>query len=187
MAFIDRIARERARLKAWMWSRAQLIELGPGAMCFGKLPHVDARHGGRVQIGADLRLYGLEARAHLRTEADGQIRIGDRALINSGALVHAASDMQIGSDFRMASFAAIVDTDSHEVVPGQGVRVARIVIGDGVWIGRGAIILPGVHIGDGAVVGAGSIVTRSVDAYSVVAGNPARRLRSYAPTTQRRR
>jgi maltose O-acetyltransferase len=49
-----------------------------------------------------------------------------------------------------------------------------IRIGSGVWIGGGAIILPGITIGDGAVIGAGSVVTRDVPADTVVAGNPAR-------------
>jgi maltose O-acetyltransferase len=47
-------------------------------------------------------------------------------------------------------------------------------IGSDVWIGGGAIILPGVTIGDGAVIGAGSVVTRDVGAGLIVAGNPAR-------------
>ena len=50
-----------------------------------------------------------------------------------------------------------------------------IRIGSHVWIGGGAIILPGVTIGDGALVGAGSVVTRYVAAGTIVAGNPARR------------
>ncbi len=53
-------------------------------------------------------------------------------------------------------------------------RVEEIVIGDNVFLGCGAIILPGVHIGDGAIIGAGSVVTKNVDAYTVVAGNPAK-------------
>jgi maltose O-acetyltransferase len=51
-----------------------------------------------------------------------------------------------------------------------------ITIGGDVWIGGGAIVLPGVTIGDRAVVGAGSVVTRDVPADAVVAGNPCRRL-----------
>jgi maltose O-acetyltransferase len=47
-------------------------------------------------------------------------------------------------------------------------------IGQDVWIGGGAIILPGVTIGDGATIGAGSVVTRHVKAGDQVAGNPAR-------------
>jgi len=52
-----------------------------------------------------------------------------------------------------------------------------ITIGDDCWIGGGAIILPGVTIGEHCVVGAGAVVTKSVAAYTVVAGNPARVVR----------
>lgn len=52
-----------------------------------------------------------------------------------------------------------------------------VIVGNDVWIGDGVIVLPGVVIGDGAVVGAGSVVTKSVEAYTIVAGNPARVLR----------
>lgn len=52
------------------------------------------------------------------------------------------------------------------------------VVGNDVWIGRDATILPGVHIGDGAVIGAGSIVTKHVQPYEIVAGNPARPVRT---------
>lgn len=51
------------------------------------------------------------------------------------------------------------------------------IVGNDVWIGHSAIIIAGVEIGDGAVIGAGSIVTKDVEAYSVVAGNPARLIR----------
>ena len=53
-------------------------------------------------------------------------------------------------------------------------------IGSGVWIGGGAILLPGVTVEDGAIIGAGSVVTRDVAAGATVAGNPARVLRSGA-------
>jgi acetyltransferase-like isoleucine patch superfamily enzyme len=68
----------------------------------------------------------------------------------------------------------------------EGAREARghpstkgdIVIGNDVWIGSHAIILSGVTIGDGAVIGAGSVVCKDVAPYSIVAGNPARQIRS---------
>ncbi|WP_295902557.1 DapH/DapD/GlmU-related protein [uncultured Vibrio sp.] len=53
----------------------------------------------------------------------------------------------------------------------------KVSIGNDVWIGHGAIILPGVNIGNGSIVGAGSVVTKDVPAYSIVVGNPAKVLR----------
>ncbi len=51
------------------------------------------------------------------------------------------------------------------------------VVGNDVWIGRSALIMPGAHIGDGSIVAAGSVVTGAVPPYSIVAGNPARIVR----------
>lgn len=54
------------------------------------------------------------------------------------------------------------------------IQSVKVVIGNDVWIGAGAIILPGVTIGDGAVIGAGSVVTKSVPPFAIVAGCPAK-------------
>lgn len=51
------------------------------------------------------------------------------------------------------------------------------VIGNDVWIGQNAVILPGVHIGDGAIIGLNSVVGSDIEPYTIVAGNPARVLR----------
>lgn len=56
-------------------------------------------------------------------------------------------------------------------------RAKQVRIGNDVWIGHGAVIMPGVNVGDGAVVGANAVVTKDVAPYEVVAGMPARRLR----------
>ena len=56
-----------------------------------------------------------------------------------------------------------------------------ISIGDGVWIGAAALILPGITIGERSIVGAGSVVTRDVPPYTIVAGNPARPIGKVEP------
>ncbi|MFI0843430.1 DapH/DapD/GlmU-related protein [Mesorhizobium sp. IMUNJ 23232] len=63
----------------------------------------------------------------------------------------------------------------------------RVTIGHDVWIGHGAVVMPGVSIGHGAVVGANAVVTHDVDPFAIVAGNPARvlRLRFAADISQR--
>lgn len=53
-----------------------------------------------------------------------------------------------------------------------------VVIGNDVWVGDEAILLPGIVVGDGAVIGAGAVVTKSVDAYTVVGGNPAKMIKA---------
>ncbi|WP_091356637.1 DapH/DapD/GlmU-related protein [Microbacterium sp. LKL04] len=69
-----------------------------------------------------------------------------------------------------------------------GDRVQRdsdsVQIGRDVWIGAGAIVVGGVEIGEGAVVAAGSVVTRSVEPYSIVGGNPARAIRQRFSSTE---
>lgn len=61
----------------------------------------------------------------------------------------------------------------------SGIEQAKsICIGEKVWIGGGAIILPGITVGDGAVIGAGSVVTKDVPTKHVVAGNPAKRIQT---------
>ncbi|MBW2269188.1 MAG: CatB-related O-acetyltransferase [Deltaproteobacteria bacterium] len=57
--------------------------------------------------------------------------------------------------------------------PPEGVSRGPIAVGNDVWIGREALVLSGCTIGDGAVIGARSVVTRDVDPYAIVAGNPA--------------
>ena len=72
-----------------------------------------------------------------------------------------------------------IDTDPSEMPPFVVTNLGRpIVIGAYAWIGAGATIMPGVTIGAGAVVGAGSVVTKDVPDRMIVAGNPARIIRS---------
>jgi acetyltransferase-like isoleucine patch superfamily enzyme len=90
-----------------------------------------------------------------------------------------ASEAKIGNWVMMAGRSAIVGGDHRiDVVGTPAIRAERgqnrqVVIGDDVWIGYGAIIMHGIEIGEGAIVAAGSIVTKDVEPYAVVGGNPA--------------
>ena len=110
------------------------------------------------------------------------IRIGDHSGIGVDAWIRA--DLTVGNHVMMGPRVVIygryhkfdrIDVPMRE----QGMGEYRpIVIGDDVWIGAGSIILQGVRIGMGAIVGAGSVVTKDVPPYAIVAGNPARVIRS---------
>lgn len=100
-----------------------------------------------------------------------RIAIGDRVLIGPGVqLITATHPVEPAS--RTIHFPA------DPAFPLRAVSFARpITIGDDVWIGAGAIILPGITIGSGTTIGAGSVVTKSLPDRVVAAGNPARVIR----------
>ena len=141
---------------------------------------------GQITIGERITFENAGMRTLLHTEPEGLIDIGDSVWINSGVTIYAAKSIVIGSFTRIGPLAGITDTNSHEVLAGDGVRIERVSIGVDVWIGRGAIILPGCCIGDGAVVAAGAVVTKDVSPWSIVAGNPAQLIRQMRDPNRRR-
>jgi maltose O-acetyltransferase len=107
--------------------------------------------------------------------------LGDHVFINYMCTILDNNDVRIGTHV-MIGPAVQIYTAAHDLqaeTRNQGWEVAKpIEIEDNVWIGGGAILLPGVRIGKNSVVGAGAVVTRSVPANAVVAGNPARVMRN---------
>lgn len=127
---------------------------------------------------------------------DGTVEIGDRVYLG-GCTIICRQGVKIGSDVTMAWGVMMYDHNSHsldwrqrakvvehfyqhygspdcyEALDWTDVASAPIVIEDKVWIGFDVVLLKGVRVGEGAVVGARSVVTRDVEPYTVVAGNPA--------------
>jgi len=108
------------------------------------------------------------------------ITIGDYVYVNVLCTILDCNEVHIGNHVMIGPNVQIY-TAAHDLRAEariQGWEVARpVVIEDNVWIGGGAILLPGATIGRNAVVGAGSVVSRDVPANTLVAGNPARVLR----------
>jgi acetyltransferase-like isoleucine patch superfamily enzyme len=150
-----------------------------------RLPYVTG--AGRIVIGVGVRLSGKSGIGFGRC---GGIRpsllIGDETFIGHDCGFTIASTITIGKRCLIAGGVSIRDYDGHPVdaearrrgMPCGAEAVKPVVIGDDVWIGAGAIVLKGVRIGDRSIIGAGAVVSREVPPDSVVAGNPARVVRS---------
>ena len=136
-----------------------------------RLPEIDDR-GGRIEVGD----CGFFPGVRLECWRDAVIRIGDGSYLNRNTEIVAAVSVEIGADCKIGRDVIVMDTDQHELV-GRPIGVP-VVIEDRVWIGARAIVLKGVRVGHDSVVGAGAIVTRSVPPWSVVAGQPARVIRT---------
>lgn len=131
---------------------------------------------------------------------NAHISIGERTFVGGSTLM-SATRIEVGDDVLISFGVNIADHDSHALefakrqydvldwMHGKKdwthVKSAPVVIGSKVWIGMHAIILEGVTIGEGAVVGAGSVVTKDVPPMTLVAGNPARVIRTLTPPEHR--
>ena len=110
------------------------------------------------------------------------VKIGNHTFIGHQSIITGGlAKIEIGANCDISDQVSIF-CGSHEI-DNSGLRVAGrgigkdIKIGNGVWIGYGAIILPGVTIGDKAVIAAGSVVHKDVDANTIVGGNPIKIIR----------
>lgn len=172
------------------------VEFGEGFYCetaqiFKKLG-TDRSHA--VVIGRHVSCY---AGCSFAIGPNGRCTIGDFTLLN-GAIIMAEEQIEIGSHCLISWNIGIADSDFHPLDPAQRLidaqalapffenrpprpklKTAPVKIGDNVWIGMNAVILKGVTIGDNSVVAAGSVVTKSVPANTVVAGNPAVAVREF--------
>ena len=120
---------------------------------------------------------GAEIRPPFHCDYGFNIRLGPKAFLNFNCVILDVVEVAIGEGAQIGPAVQIYTAD-HPRDPAkrrEGLEFGRPVrIGRNVWIGGGAIVLPGVSIGDDAIVGAGSVVTRDVPAGATVVGNPAR-------------
>lgn len=142
---------------------------------------------GKIPLGIARRAYlkiylarlgcGTSVQLRCRFLNGRKVHLGERNVINFGCLfdgrkyhIHTGDDVSIGPE------ATILTLGHDPQSPEFSDRGGDVAIGSRVWIGYRALILPGLKIGEGAVVGAGAVVTKDVDPFTIVAGNPARKI-----------
>ena len=127
---------------------------------------------------------GTEIRPPFYVDYGSYISIGARTFANYGLVALDVAAITIGDDVQIGPNVELL-TPTHPVAAGarrdKWEAALPITIGDNVWLGGGAIVLPGVTIGANSVVGAGAVVTRDVPPDVVVVGNPARVVRAVEP------
>ena len=117
------------------------------------------------------------------TDCGKNIHLGEHVFINAGCAFQDQGGIYIGDGALIGHHATIV-TLNHDFDPEKrsALHPAPVKIGKRVWLGANVTVLPGVSIGDGAIVAAGAVVTKDVAANTVVAGVPARFMKTIENT-----
>ncbi|OWY15172.1 maltose acetyltransferase [Thioclava sp. F34-6] len=159
------IEADMARAAAWM-DRFNATVAHSAAGCHALLTELFAEVG-----------QGTRIRPPFHCDYGSNIRLGAGVFLNFGCVILDVVAVTIGDRAQVGPKVQILTAD-HPRDPETrrtGLEFGRPVrIGADVWIGGGAIILPGITVGDGALIGAGAVVTRDVPTGATVAGNPAR-------------
>lgn len=174
------------------------VHFGAGFYCESAqiFRNLKSRHPRAVVIGDHVSCY---AGCSFAVGENGTCSVGDFTLMNAAFLM-AEERIEIGSHCLFSWNVAIADADFHPLEAAQRrtdaealapffpdrlqrptLVAAPVVISDNVWIGMNAVVLKGVTIGENSVVAAGAVVTKSVPANVVVAGNPAAIVKQLQP------
>ena len=149
---------------------------------------VDIRMGLKVNSPKNIYIGNhvkIDRMSRLSSYEGGRIEIEDNCYIGQFFSVMAGGDIIIKKNTLIASYVAIIG-ENHSMNPEAGMRYGNqplikqnVLIGENCWVGEKVIILPGVEIGDWSIIGAGSLVNRSIPAYSIAVGNPAKVIKRY--------
>lgn len=144
-----------------------------------------------IELGEYVTLYGT-----IQSQSGGKVKMGDYTRIGRGSIIRSVEKVIVGSYTAIADGVVISDNGNHPIDPvfrrkmkedalDGDMRLwkhsdhAPIVIGENVWVCEGARINRGVTVGDNAIIAAGAIVTKDVPANSIVAGIPAKVIKTF--------
>ena len=137
-------------------------------------------HERRMKEKKEIRFCGEDTRIEQNVTISwpSRLRIGKHCLIMQECILHSMGGIHIGDYVGIGTRCMLVSFSHNYLAPeylpyDDVITIKPIIIRNFVWIGFGALIMPGVEIGEGAVVGMGATVTKSVPPLAVVAGNPA--------------
>ena len=116
-----------------------------------------------------------------RILCDGAVGIGAYCLVSWNVVMMDTYRVPVDPASRRAELERVSKLPAGERFLDAGGPPRPITVGDNVWVGFDAVVLPGVTIGEGSVVGARSVVNQDVPAYSIAVGNPARVVKSIKP------
>lgn len=185
----EKMATEREKMEAGQWYTCIDDELDKmRSRAYDAVhEHNTMRPEERGNIGPLLRALFRHAPDDVRIEAPFHCPYGinisfeSSVYLNAGCVILDTAAVRIGTGTMLGPGVQIYCAEHAKdpVERAAGLEIGKpVTIGSNVWIGGGAIILPGVTIGNKAIVGAGSVVTRDVAAGSTVVGNPARELQT---------
>lgn len=157
-----------------------------------RLPYMRGR--GRIRLGNRVNLSGRSCFYFMHgMDVSPVIEIGDDTFVGNGCTFSAADSIRVGSHCLISACVRIHDNDGHPLDSerrraGEPIgpdEAAPVVIEDNVWVGAGATVLKGVTIGENAVVGTGAVVAADVAPNTVVAGNPAKAVKTLGIAAKR--
>jgi maltose O-acetyltransferase len=162
------------RIKFRWFSRSFFISWAKRLLTFSALIKSNRRVKKLITNGAHIAATAEIGIANINGKKDN-LSIGDFSTV--GRVEIALHDKVTIGKYVCINDGVVILSASHDVLdPLWGHKKAPIFIGDYAWIATNAIILPGVSIGKGAVVGAGAVVSKNVDDYTIVIGNPAKEI-----------